>query len=165
LIERLRVPVIAAIDGHCIGGGFELALACDVRVASRSAYFVGAAVNVGLVASVFRLPRVVGGGRANAMLLTGERIDAETALYYGIVTEVHQDRALSPALQIAERIASRAPLSVEASKRLLSVAFDLSREEFKTLFDDTVELLANSEDHREALRAFSAREKPVFNRR
>lgn len=164
LIERLRVPVIAAVDGHALGGGFELALACDVRVASERAFFVGAAVNVGLVASVYRLPRLIGVARAKAILLTGERVDAQTALQYGIVTEIAANGALPAALRLADRIATRAPLSVEASKRLINQASDLPPEAFGEKMQRELDLLVNSQDHREALNAFAARRQPEFTR-
>ncbi|TNF04557.1 MAG: enoyl-CoA hydratase/isomerase family protein [Sphingomonadales bacterium] len=164
LVEQLRAPVIAAIDGHALGGGFELALACDIRVASERAFFVGAAVNVGLVASVYRLPRLIGVARAKAILLTGERVDAQTALHYGIVTEVAAGSALPAALRIAERIATRAPLSVEASKRLINQAPDLTRDAFDRIMQPELDVLVNSNDHREALDAFQARRQPEFTR-
>lgn len=165
LIEQLRVPVIAAIDGHALGGGFELALACDVRVASQRAFFVGAAVNVGLVASVYRLPRLIGLARAKAILLTGERVDAQTAFQFGIVTDVDTSSALPVALRLADRIATRAPLSVEASKRLLNQASDLPHDAFEKEMQRELEGLVESADHREALKAFQARRPPVFTRK
>jgi enoyl-CoA hydratase len=165
LVERLRVPVIAAIDGHALGGGFELALACDMRVASERAFFVGAAVNVGLVASVYRLPRLIGVARAKAILLTGERVDAQTAQQYGIVTTIEANGALPGALRVAERIATRAPLSVEASKRLINQASDLTRNEFDGIMQGELDLLVNSQDHREAVNAFAARRQPEFARK
>ena len=70
-IEGLRMPTIAAVNGFCLGGGLELSLVCDIRIASSSASFVGAGVNVGLMASVYRLPRLIGIARAKHMLLTG----------------------------------------------------------------------------------------------
>ena len=165
LIEALRAPVIAAIDGHSIGGGFELALACDIRIGSEAAYFVGAAVNVGLVASVYRLPRVVGLARAKAILMTGQKVDAQTALRDGIITELHADGTLPAALQMASHIATRAPLSVESTKRLLNQALELGKHDFERVFERELEPLLASEDHREAMRAFAARETPAFRRR
>lgn len=164
LVDQLRVPVIAAVDGYATGGGFELALACDIRVASERTFFVGAAVNVGLVASVYSLPRLIGVARAKAILLTGEKVDVQTALHYGIVTEVAVDGVLTTALRLAERVATRAPLSVEASKRLLNQAFDVSRKEFDANLQGELDLLANSKDHREALDAFKDRRPPQFTR-
>src|SRR5262245_53988312 len=114
LLERLdasRAPIIAAINGWCVGGGFELALCCDVRLASTEARFVCAGVNMGLVDSAYRLPRLIGVGRAKAMLLTGSPHDAETAERYGLTTGLYAAGELrNAAVALAERIASRAPM-------------------------------------------------------
>lgn len=164
-IEQLRVPVIAAINGFAIGGGLELALCCDIRIASEQAWFLGAGVNVGLMASVHRLPRLIGVGPAKAMLLTGLKADAQTALGYGLVTAVYPyDQLMDEALILARRIATRAPLSVEASKRMIGKAFDLQPREAAIEAGKELSILASSDDHKEGLRAFSAQEKPSFTR-
>ena len=92
-LEQTRVPVVAAVNGWCVGGGFELACCCDIRLASTEARFVCAGVNVGLMASTYRLPRLIGISRAKAMLLTGLPHDAETAERYGLVTGLHAPEA------------------------------------------------------------------------
>ncbi|MGB8365464.1 MAG: enoyl-CoA hydratase/isomerase family protein [Rhizomicrobium sp.] len=110
-IEACRAPVIAAVNGWAIGGGLELALGCDIRIASTQAQFVCAAVNVGLIASAWRLPRLIGVARAKHMLLTGLPFDAATAERFGLVSSVHPPETLADAaLALAERIATRAPL-------------------------------------------------------
>jgi enoyl-CoA hydratase/carnithine racemase len=165
-VEGLRVPVIAAVNGHAMGGGLELALCCDIRIASSTAVFQGAGVNVGLMASVYRLPRLIGIGPAKAMLLTGLPTDAATALSYGLITALHEPEALmTAALALAERIATRAPLSVEAAKRMIGQAFDLSPQEAQRASGEELRMLAGSEDHKAALKAFFAREAAVFKRR
>jgi len=153
-IEALRVPVIAAVNGWSMGGGLELALACDIRLASPDAIFTASGVNVGLMASVKRLPRLIGEGPAKAMLLTGSPISADAALMRGLVTGVHR-QLVAESLAVAARIASRAPLSVEAVKRVVGRPFD-ERAELAELF--------NSRDHQAALAAFSRKETPVFGR-
>src|SRR5262245_1445646 len=126
-IESYRSPVIAAINGWCMGGGLELALCCDIRIASADATFTCAGVNVGLMASAYRLPRLIGVARAKQMLLTGSPHDATTAEKFGLVTAVHSpDALMAEATKLAARIASRAPLSVEASKRAAAAAPDLT---------------------------------------
>lgn len=165
-IEALRVPVIAAVNGACVGGGLELALCCDVRVASEKAFFIGAGVNVGLMASVYRLPRLIGIAQAKAMLLTGLRTQAQAALAYGLVTAVHpHESLLNEAMAVADRIASRAPLSVEATKRMVGQAFDLDPQEAAAAIGREVAPLAKSDDHKAGILAFVSREEPVFNRR
>ncbi len=165
-IESLRIPVIAAVNGFCLGGGLELALAADIRIASGDASFVCAGVNVGLMASVWRLPRLIGVARAKHMLLTGSPVDAQTAEHFGIVTAVYKpDILLNEATTLATRIASRAPLSVEATKRMAARALDLSREEADEAGRKELLVLVASEDHAEALAAFREKRAPVFGRK
>jgi len=164
-VEALRTPVVAAIDGPCMGGGLELALACDVRVAASGAAFCASAVNVGLVASVQRLPRLIGLGPAMEMLLTGATYDAHRAKHWQLVTAVHEPEELAAAaLALATRIASRAPLAVEATKALAQQAFDLTpaqaREEQLAHF----ERLGATGDHAEALDAFATKRSAEFQR-
>lgn len=164
-VEGSRVPVIAAVNGWCVGGGFELALCCDIRLASTEARFVCAGVNVGLMASTYRLPRLIGESRAKSMLLTGLPHDAETAERYGLVTGLHAPEGLQDAaVALAERIATRAPLSVEATKRTAHRALDLSPEESGRIWGDELRILRRSNDHKAALEAFRERRDPVFTR-
>jgi enoyl-CoA hydratase len=154
-LERFRAPVIAAVNGAAIGGGLELALACDIRIASSSAFFVAAGVNVGLMANFWRLARIVGLGPAKEILLTGERYRARQAADWGLVTEVCPPEALlQVALAKAERIASRAPLSVEATKRCVNDALEMDRAEANRQQAHELAALFAKEDHKEALRAF-----------
>ena len=164
-LEATRVPVIAAVNGWCIGGGFELACCCDIRIASTEARFVCAGVNVGLMASTYRLPRLIGVGPAKAMLLTGAPHDAETVHRYGLVTGLHRPDALrGEAVALAERIASRAPLSVEATKRTATRAPDLSPEDANRMLGAELRVLRKSNDHKAAVAAFRERRDPVFTR-
>ena len=164
-IETYRLPVIAAINGWCLGGGLELASVCDIRIASVEAKFVCAGVNVGLMASAYRLPRLIGVARAKHMLLTGSPVDAATADKFGLVTAVHApDTLMIEALALAERIASRAPLSVEATKRTAALAPDLSPEEAAALNAKELAVLGRSADHTEALAAFAEKREPKFRR-
>ena len=164
-LEAARVPVIAAVNGWCVGGGFELALCCDVRIASSEARFVCAGVNMGLMASTYRLPRLIGLSRAKAMLLTGLPHDAEAAERFGLVTSIHApDHLREAAVALAERIASRAPLSVEATKRTSNRALDLSPEEASRIWGEELDALRASQDHQAAVAAFRERRDPVFTR-
>jgi enoyl-CoA hydratase/carnithine racemase len=162
-LERCRQPIIAAVNGWCIGGGFELALCCDIRLASHQARFVSAGVNMGLMTSAYRLPRLIGESRAKAIALTGLPMDAAAAERCGLVTGLHANTDLMPAaLAMAQRIASRAPLSVEATKVLASRACDLSREEAAEIQRSEIERLRASDDHREAIAALREKRDPVF---
>src|SRR5580698_7500779 len=143
-IARLRMPVIAAVNGWCIGGGLELALCCDMRIASNEAKFVCAGVNIGLIASAWRLPRLIGEARAKKMLFTGSPYDAATAERFGLVTAVHApDELIGAALALAERIAGRAPLSIEATKRMASAA-DMTEEDATKASAAELDLLMKS---------------------
>jgi enoyl-CoA hydratase len=164
-VENHRLPVIAAINGWCLGGGLELASVCDIRIASEAARFVCSGVNVGLMASAYRLPRLIGVARAKHMLLTGSPADAATAERFGLVTAVHApDTLMAEAIALAERIASRAPLSVEATKRTAARAPDLSPDEAAEWNAKELTVLGRSADHKAALAAFAEKRTPVFRR-
>lgn len=162
-VEASKAPVIAAINGWCVGGGFELSLCCDIRLASDNARFVCAGVNVGLMASTYRLPRLIGTSRAKLMLLTGSEFDAHTVEQFGVTIATHdQSELANRANELAERIASRAPLSVAAAKRISSVALDHDRRAIRPLENEELKILQNSADHKEALLAFKEKRPPKF---
>lgn len=153
-VAACRVPVIAAIDGWCIGGGLELALAADIRLASDRASFACSAVRMGLTASAERLVKLVGEARAKPHLLTGAPFDAARALADGVVSDVLSPPALLPeALSMARTIASRAPLAVAATKRVASGV---------STTQDEIPALAASADHAEARAAFMEKRAAVF---
>lgn len=160
-VEALRMPVIAAVNGPALGGGLDLALACDIRLAAGGATFTASGVNVGLMASTGRLPRLIGLGPAKAMLLTGLPVDAGTALRTGLVTAVHPaDRLLDEALALAAHVAGRAPLAVEAAKRFAGL--DAAESAART--PATLAALAGSADHREAVASFLEKRPAAFSR-
>lgn len=165
-VEEARVPVVAAVNGPVAGGGLEFALGCDIRLAASTASFVAAGVNVGLILSWYRLPRTIGLGPAKQMLLTGAPCDAATAERWGLVTAVHgPDELLPAAVTLAERIASRAPLSVELTKACANRAFDLPTEDAAALQNQKFLEMLGTRDHHEALDAFFERRPPSFERR
>lgn len=162
-IEALPFPVIAAINGWCIGGGLELALCCDIRLAIDTSQFICAGVNVGLTASGYRLPRIIGVGPAKHMLYTGTPLSVEKAAQYGLVTGVYPTEELLPAaLKLAKLIASKAPLAVQATKKIVNTAFDLDLPAAQDFQEEILLTLSDSQDHRNALKAFSVKEKPTF---
>jgi enoyl-CoA hydratase/carnithine racemase len=145
-VAACRVPVIAAIDGWCIGGGLELALAADIRLASERASFACSAVRMGLTASAGRLTKLIGESRAKPHLLTGAPFDAARAVTDGVAAEVYPaDGLLDAALAMAAVIATRAPLAVQATKRVASGVSTTEAE---------IPSLAASADHAEARAAF-----------
>ena len=162
-IEALPYPVIAAINGWCIGGGLELALCCDIRLAVKSSKFICAGVNVGLTASGYRLPRIIGIGRAKQMLYTGTPLSVEKAEQYGLVTGVYESEKLLPtALELAKVVASKAPLAVQATKRIAGVALETDLKEAQKIQEKELLTLAASKDYQNALQAFAAKRQPVF---
>jgi enoyl-CoA hydratase len=155
--------VVAAINGYAYGGGFELALACDIRLAARSARLAGVGVTVGLVVSTARLARLAGEGVAKDLLLSGRPVDAAEALDLGLVSSVVEDDALaSEARQWAQTIASRAPLSVQANKTCLRRCERLPLAEAVSYERGEWARLQRTEDHAEALRAFFDKRPPQF---
>jgi enoyl-CoA hydratase len=163
-VRELRCPVIAAVNGAAHGGGLELALACDLRVVGPAASFAAAGVNVGLIASFASLTELIGAARARHLLLTGERCDATRALDWGLATASGDD-PVATAVALAEVIASKSPLSVEATKSCLGRVGDLSSREAARLQVETFAELFSTRDHAEALSAFFDRRPARFERR
>jgi enoyl-CoA hydratase len=166
-IELCPVPVIAAVHGPCIGGGLDLATACDIRLAARDATFSLRETRIAIVAdlgSLQRLPRLVGSGHARELAYTGKDIDAERALRIGLVNELYDSRqkAVDAALAMANEIAANPPLTVRGVKEVLRhgegsrVAEGL---EFVAAWNSA--FLA-SEDLLEAMAAFAAKRPPHF---
>ena len=162
-----RLPVVAAVDGWCIGAGIELIAACDLRIATKSAKFALREVRVGLVpdlGGLSRLPHLIGEAWTRELALLGDDIDAETALRIGLVTHLVEDSdALTrESLRLAARLAANPPLVVAAIKRSLNARIDA--EVTRVNRDAAIQngLLMQSEDFAEAMRAFIERREAVF---
>jgi len=125
LYEKLVVPVIAVINGYCLGGGLELALACDVRIAAETAVFSLPEVQLGIIPDLGgcqRLPRAVGIGKAKELIYTGRRIDSREALSIGLIQQVYpKEKLMEEAMKMAGEIASYNPVVVQAAKRACNV--------------------------------------------
>jgi enoyl-CoA hydratase len=125
----LRKPAIAAINGYAFGGGLELALTCDIRLAADSASFAAPEIKLGWIGGGGQsalLAHSIGPSNAALMLLTGDPVDAATALRWGLVSEIHAaDGLRTRALQLAATIASRAPIAAETAKLNLGAAFEM----------------------------------------
>ena len=129
-VAALELPTVSAISGYCLGGGLELALATDFRVADRSAVFGFPEVGLGILPSsggTQRVTRMLGAARARELILLHDRLDADAALQAGLVTEV-VDSALERALQLAERLAGLPPLAVSLTKQAIDAAAESPRE-------------------------------------
>src|SRR5437016_9832231 len=152
---------LAAVDGYAYGGGFELALACDIRVAGRAARFAGVGVKLGLTVSTARLARVAGEGVARALLLTGRVVEAHEAHVLGLVSSVTDD-VDTEARRLADVVASRAPLSVQANKVGLRHCARLPLAKAVAYERGEWARLQRTGDHKEAVKAFFAKRPPVF---
>jgi enoyl-CoA hydratase/carnithine racemase len=157
-VAALPQPTISAIAGYCLGGGLELALATDFRVAERSATFGLPEVGIGIVPSsggMHRLVRMLGTARAKELVLVHERFDAEEAGELGLVTEVvPEGGALERALELAERLAALPPLATTLAKQTIDCMPEASREAGLALERLAYGLLAQTGDAREAAEAF-----------
>ena len=152
---------LAAVDGYAYGGGFELALACDIRVAGRAARFAGVGVKLGLTVSTARLARVAGEGVALDLLLTGRVVEAHEAHVLGLVSSVTDD-VDTEARRLADVVASRAPLSVQANKVGLRHCARLPLAEAVAYERGEWARLQRTGDHKEAVKAFFAKRPPLF---
>jgi enoyl-CoA hydratase/carnithine racemase len=165
-LAELPVPTIAAIEGDALGGGLELALCCDLRVASERARFGMPEVRLGVIpgsGGTQRLPAVIGPARAKEMILVGELIDAWRAEQIGLVNAVAPERgALAAAVEMAERIAERGPVAVREAKRLIGHAGDLDLDAGMAAELDASDRVFASDDMREGARAFFEKRPPGF---
>ncbi|HBB90644.1 MAG: hypothetical protein A2X22_10385 [Bacteroidetes bacterium GWF2_49_14] len=165
MIEELHIPVIAAVNGYALGGGCELAMACDIRIASEKALFGQPEVNLGLVpgyAGTQRLSRLIGLGNALRWILSGQSFDAAEAKRVGLVSSVSEpDKLMADVLELAGKLASRGPKAIKAAKYLLrkgidmefQKALDMEKDAFAELFED---------EGIEGMKAFLEKRKPSW---
>jgi enoyl-CoA hydratase len=170
LVERPpRKPLIAAVEGPALAGGFEIALACDLVVAGESASFGLPEVRRGLLAGgggLLRLPRKAGLPRATEWALTGDRVSAADAAAAGVVNRLVPDgQALEAALELARRIAANGPLAVQGTKRILTEGGSWPAEEAFARQWEVYAPIRSSEDAREGALAFTEKRDPVWKGR
>lgn len=165
-ILTIQKPVIAAVSGYALGGGCEIAMSCDMIVASESAKFGQPEITIGVIpgaGGTQRLTRAVGKTIAMEMILNNRTLSAQEALQFGLINRVvPNDRYLEEALKLAEEIAARAPVAVRVAKKMINQAYErtltdalhVERQEFYNLFA--------TEDQKEGMQAFVAKRKPEW---
>jgi enoyl-CoA hydratase/carnithine racemase len=166
-LARLRMPTIAAIDGPALGGGFELALACDLRVCRKDVPLGLTETRLGGLAGngAVRLARLIGPSRAKELLYTGDLIATEHALAWGLVNRVVEGSALDDARDWAATIASRGPLSNRLAKELVDAAHDMPLDAALSKSIGAQQQIFDSRDLHEGVAAFFAKRQPTFEDR
>ncbi len=168
-IRKIRTPIVAAVSGYCLGGGCELAMACDLIVASETAQFGQPEVNLGLIpgaGGTQRLPRAIGKAKAMDVILTGRFLDAREAEQAGLVARVAPKEAwLEEAKRAARQIAEKGPVAVRLAKEAVNRAFDTTLEVGLDLERKAFNVVLSTEDAREGLAAFLEKRKPEFKGR
>ena len=165
-VAAFSKPLIVAVHGHCLGGGCELALACDIRVADRTARFAQAEIRLGLIpgaGGTQRLARLVGAGQAMRIALSGDAIDAEEAHRIGLVEVLTEPgEHVEAAIKLAQRIARWSPVALKLAKRAVRAAFETPLEAGLELEKELFLAAFSSDDGREGVRAFVEKRDPVF---
>jgi len=165
-VEQVRIPVIAAINGFAFGGGLELALACDLRIAASTALMGLTETSLAIIPGAGgsqRLPRIVGIAKAKELIFTARRIDAQTAFEIGLVNRVVEPAELmSASLALAREIAKNGPIGVAQAKFAINCGMEASLGVALPLESKAYEVTIPTKDRVEALNAFAEKRKPVF---
>jgi len=165
-IDSFPKPVIAMVNGFCLGGGNELAMACDIRMASENAKFAQPEINLGIICGgggTQRLTNLVGEGRSMEMILTGDMIDAATAEKIGLVNHVYPANQLeAETMKLAEKIAEKAPIALQLSKEAVKFAAKSNLDEGLRREVDLFAICFSTEDKKEGVAAFLEKRKPEF---
>ena len=165
-IETMDKPVIAAINGYALGGGMEVSMACDFRIASDKARMGQTEINIGLIpgwGGTQRLTRLVGKARAKELVYTGKIINADTAHQWGLVNSVVTATELMTAVrQFAQELAGKAPVAVKVAKALIEKGAEINLESALALEREGFGVVASSEDLQEGVTAFTEKRKPAW---
>ena len=168
-IDCLEKPVLAAVNGFALGGGCELALACDIRIASKKASFGMPEVTLGMIPSfggTQRLPRLIGAGRAKEIMFSARKIKADEALEIGLVSKVVEpDELMEEAKKMMNQILKNGPLAIAQCKRLINEGMELPMREALRLETRGLDTLLGTEDGNEGIRAFFEKREPEFHGR
>lgn len=165
-LENLEKPVIAAINGYALGGGLEVAMACDIRIAAENARMGQTEINIGLIpgwGGTQRLTRLVGKTKAKELVFTGRIIDAKTAEQLGILNMVvPADKFRETVRQFATELAQKAPVAIKVAKALIDKGADMSLDAALALEREGFGVVASTEDLQEGVSAFTEKRKPMF---
>ena len=168
-IENLEKPVIAAVNGYALGGGCELSMSCDLRVASEKAVFGQPEVRLGVIpcfGGTQRLPRLIGAGRAKELIFTGRNLRAEEAFNIGLVNKVvSSEKLMDETITILEKILTMAPMAVGYAKVAINKGLDLDLRNALELEKDLATITFGSEDKTEGMSAFLEKREPKFKNR
>ena len=169
VVDRFHKPIIAMINGYCLGGGCELAMACDIRIASDRAQFGQPEINIGIIpggGGSQRLPRLVGLGKAMQLILTGDRIPAATALRIGLVDEVvPHDQLEVRTMEIANKIAEKSPAAVRLAKEAVKASARLPIDQGLRFEQSLFSIVFSTQDKEEGVRAFLEKRPPKWTGR
>ncbi len=162
-IENLQVPTIASINGAALGGGLELALCCDFRIASENSYLGLPETSLGIIpgaGGIFRLSKIIGISKAKYWIFTAQKFSSESAHEDGVVDFLSkEDELLGVTLEIAQEILENAPLALKASKQLLNKYYD-NIDNLNQIQEEAYSIVMESDDKKEALEAFLSKRKP-----
>ncbi|MEM3699448.1 MAG: enoyl-CoA hydratase-related protein [Candidatus Bathyarchaeia archaeon] len=165
-LENLEKPVIAAMNGYALGGGLEVSMACDIRIASENARMGQTEINIGLIpgwGGTQRLTRLIGKTKAKELIFTGKIIDAKTAEQLGIVNMVvPADKLRDAVRQFALELASKAPVALKVAKALINKGSEISLDAAIALEREGFGVVASTEDLQEGISAFIEKRKPTF---
>ncbi len=165
-IETLPIPVIAAVNGFALGGGCELAMACDIRIASNKAKFGQPEVGLGIIpgfSGTYRLAKLVGMGIAKEMIYTGKPIRADEALRIGLVNAIYEpEQLMEEAMNLANRIVANAPIAVRYAKTCINEEYDLAADDAIAFENKMFGKCFATQDQKEGMSAFLNKAKPEF---
>lgn len=165
-LDNFPKPVIAMINGFCLGGGCEVALACDLRVAGEKARFGQPEINLGIIpggGGTQRLTRLIGEGKSMELILTGDMIDAQTALNLGLVNYAYSaDDLEAKTMELANKIAEKSPIALQMAKEAVKLASKSNLDEGLRREVDLFAICFSSQDKEEGVAAFLEKRKPVF---
>ena len=165
-MQKCEKPIIAAVNGYAVGAGLDLAMACDIRIASDRARFAELYIRRGILPAeggTYLLPRLVGIDRACQLIWTGDMIDAKEAERIGLVTTVvpHDDLEITT-VELAEKLVKAAPLAIQRSKRAIYEGLNMDLESTMKYIQSLMREIQQSEDYKEGSRAFLEKREPVF---